>query len=89
MQKSIISHSVVFPVRTVKSIVSSVVPKIFSAVDTLKFGKIIRSVEKKILNVRVEEFDLELILLRKIMRRVSVMHLRLQVIIINLEMQHM
>ena len=68
---------------------SSVVPKIFSAVDTLKFRKIIRSVEKKILNVRVEEFDLELILLRKIKRRVSVMHLRLQVIIINLEMQHM
>ena len=35
------------------------VPKSLSAGDILKFGKIIKSVEKKILNVGVEEFDVE------------------------------
>ena len=75
------------------------VPKSFSAVDMFKFGKIIKPVEKKILNVGVEEFDTEskgwvilgpvsflteLLLLGKV---VSVIHLRLQVNIISLEME--
>ena len=34
-------------------------PKSLSAVDMLKFGKIIKPVEKKILNVGAEEFDIE------------------------------
>ena len=59
MRKNVISHSVVSPVSTAKSIASSVVPKSLSAVDMLKFGKIIKPVEKKILNVGVEEFDVE------------------------------
>ena len=49
MRKNVISHSVVSPVSTAKSIASSVVPKSLSAVDMLKFGKIIKPVEKKIL----------------------------------------
>ena len=57
--KSVISHSVVSPVSTEKSIASSVVPKSLSAVDMLKFGKIIKPVEKNILNVEVEEFNIE------------------------------
>ena len=56
MRKSVISHSVVSPVSTAKSIASSVMPKNLSAVDMLKHGKII---EKKILIVGVEEFDTE------------------------------
>ena len=44
---------------TAKSITSSVVPKSLSAVDMLKFGKITKPVEKKILNVGVEDFDIE------------------------------
>ena len=59
MWKIVISHSVVSPVSTVKSIASSVVPKSLSAVDILKFGKIVKLVEKKVLNVGVEEFDVE------------------------------
>ena len=59
MRKNVISHSVVFPVSTAKSIASSVVPKSLSAVDMLKFGKIIQPVEKKILNVGAEKFDVE------------------------------
>ena len=35
------------------------VPKSLLAVDTLKFGKIIKPIEKKILNLGVEEFDTE------------------------------
>ena len=58
MRKNAISHSVVSPVSTAKSIASSVVPKSLSVVDMLKFGKIIKPV-KKILYVGVEEFDLE------------------------------
>ena len=94
MWKGAISHSVVvFPVSTAKS----VVPKSLSAVDILKFGKIIKPVEKKILNVGVEEFDIEskewvalgpVSLLTEISPfREGGLHLRLQVIIINLEMQ--
>ena len=59
MWKNVVSHSVVSPVSTAKSIASSVVPKSLSAVDMLKFGKIIKPVEKKILNVGVEEFYIE------------------------------
>ena len=59
MWKNAISHSVVSPVSTAKSITFSVVPKSLSAVDMLKFWKIIKPVEKKILNFGVEEFDLE------------------------------
>ena len=58
MRKNAISHSVISPVSTAKSIASSVVPKSLSVVDMLKFGKIIKPV-KKILYVGVEEFDLE------------------------------
>ena len=60
MRKSVISHSVVSPMSTLKNIASSVVPKSFSAVDMSKFGKIIKPVEKKILNDGVEEFDIEI-----------------------------
>ena len=42
-----------------KSIASSVVPKSLSAVDMLKFGKIVKPVEKKIFNVGVDGFDIE------------------------------
>ena len=56
MWRNIISHSVVSAVSTAKSIVSSVVPKSLSAVDMFKFGKNIKLVEKKILNVVVKEF---------------------------------
>ena len=42
-----------------KSKAPAVMPKSLSAVDMLKFGKIIKPVEKKILNVGVEEFDIE------------------------------
>ena len=42
-----------------KSIASSVVPKNLSALDILKFGKITKPAEKKILNVGVEEFNIE------------------------------
>ena len=59
MRKNVISHNAVSPVSTAKSIASSVVPKSLSAVDMMKFGKIIKPVEKKILNVGVEEFDIE------------------------------
>ena len=59
LQKSVISHSVISPISTAKSTASSVVPKNLSAVDMLKFGKIIKPVKKKILNVGVEEFDIE------------------------------
>ena len=59
MWKSAIPHSVVSPFSAAKSIASTVVPKSLSAVDMLKFGKIIKPVEKKILNVGVEEFDIE------------------------------
>ena len=59
VRKNVISHSVVSPVSTAKSIASSVMPKRLSAVDMLRFGKIIKPVEKKILNVGVEEFDIE------------------------------
>ena len=59
MRKSVISHGVVSPISTTKSITSSVVPKSLSTVDMLKFGKIIKPIEKKILNVAVEEFDIE------------------------------
>ena len=44
MRKSVISHGVVSPISTAKSITSSVVPKILSAVDMLKFGKIIKPI---------------------------------------------
>ena len=57
--KSVISHSVFSPVSNVKSIASSVVPKSLSGVDMLKFGKIIKAAEKKVLNFGVEEFDVE------------------------------
>ena len=57
--KRVLFHSVVYPVSTEKSIASSVVPKSLSAVDMLKFGKIIKPVEKNILNVEVEEFNIE------------------------------
>ena len=66
------------------------VPKSLSAEDILKFGKIIKSVEKKIPNVGVEEFDVEtkewvvlgsVLFLTEIShfgeKVVSVMHLRL------------
>ena len=101
MRKSVISHSVVSLVSTAKSIASSVLPKSLSAVDMLKFGKIIKPVEKKILNVGVEEFDIESkewVILGPVsfLTEIShfgeggfVMHLRLQIIIINLEMQPM
>ena len=46
MWKSVISHSVISPASTAKSIASSVVPQSLSAVDTLTFGKIIKPVEK-------------------------------------------
>ena len=59
MLNSVISHRVVSPVSTAKAIVSSVVPKSLSAVDMLKYSKIIKPVEKKILNVWVEELDIE------------------------------
>ena len=59
VRKNAISHSVVSPVSTAKSIASSVVPKSLSVEDMLKFGKIIKPVEKKNLYVGVEEFDLE------------------------------
>ena len=59
IRKSCFSYSVVSPVSTAKSIVSSVVPKSLSSVDMLEFGKIIKTIEKKILNVVVEEFDIE------------------------------
>ena len=58
-QKNVISHGVVSPVSTTKSIASSVVPKSLSAVDMFKFGKIIKPVENRIFNVGVEEFDIE------------------------------
>ena len=99
MRKNVISHSVVSPVSTAKSIASSVVPKSLSGEDMLKFGKIIKLVEKKILNVGVEEFDIEskewivlgpvsfLTEITPFGKVVLVMHLRLQVIILNLEMQ--
>ena len=54
MLKSVISRSVVSPVSTAKSIASSAVPKSLSVVDILKFGKIIKPVEKKILNIGVD-----------------------------------
>ena len=47
MRKTVISHSVVFPVSTAKSIASSVMPKNLSAADMLKHGKIIKPVERK------------------------------------------
>ena len=56
MRRNVILHSAVSAVSTAKSIVSSVVPKSLSTVDMLKFGKNIKLVEKKILNVVVEEF---------------------------------
>ena len=59
IRKSFFSCSLVSPVSTAKSIVSSVVPKSLSSVDILEFGKIIKPIEKKILNVVVEEFDIE------------------------------
>ena len=54
MLKSVISRSVVSPVSTAKSIAFSAVPKSLSVVDILKFGKIIKPVEKKILNIGVD-----------------------------------
>ena len=57
--KSVILHSVVSPVSTVKNIASSVVPKSLPAIDMLKFGKIIKPIERKILNVEVEEFNIK------------------------------
>ena len=39
MWKSVISHSVISPANTAKSIASSVVPQSLSTVDTLKFGE--------------------------------------------------
>ena len=60
MRKSVILQSAVSPVSTAaKSIASSVVPKNLLEIDMLKFGKIIKPVEKKILNAGVEEFDIE------------------------------
>ena len=59
MRKNVISHSVVSPVSTAKSIASSVMPKSLSAVDMLKFGKLIKPAEKKILNVAVENFGIK------------------------------
>ena len=59
MRKNVVSCSAVSPVSTAKSTASSVVPKSLSAVDMLRFGKIIKPVEQKILNVGVEEFDIE------------------------------
>ena len=59
MRKSVISHSVVCPISTTKSIASSVVPKRLSAEDMLKFGKTIKLAENKMLNVGGEEFDIE------------------------------
>ena len=59
MRKNVISCSVVSPVSTAKSTASCVVPKSLSTVDMLRFGKIIKPVEQKILNVGVEEFDIE------------------------------
>ena len=59
MRKNVIWHSVLSPVTTVKSKAPAVMPKSLSAVDMLKFGKIIKPVEKKILNVGAEEFDIE------------------------------
>ena len=59
MRKSVISQGVVSSGSTAKSIASSVVPKRFSAVDMLKFRNIIKPVENKIVNVRVEELDIK------------------------------
>ena len=53
MRKSVILYSVISPIRTAKSIASSVILKSLSAVDMLKLGKIIEPVETKILNVGV------------------------------------
>ena len=47
------------PISISKSIACSVVPKSLSTVNMLKFGKIIKPVEKKIFNVEVEEFDID------------------------------
>ena len=52
MRKNVISHFALSPVSTAKSIA-------FQAVDMLRFGKIIKPAENKILNVGVEEFDIE------------------------------
>ena len=46
IRKSVISHNVVSPVSTAKRIASSVVPICLSALDMLRFGKIIEPVEK-------------------------------------------
>ena len=55
MWKSVISPNVVSPISTDKNIASSVVPKSLLAVDMLKFGKVIKPVENKILNVGVKD----------------------------------